>query len=244
MIVGFLRTLLAAIFLLIVVPPGALILFPWTFISGKIELLYATGMLLARAAVRLAGARIQVQGLDQIDPKGTYIFMSNHVSNIDPPILVPLIPRRTSILVKKELWRIPILGKAFTMGEFVPVDRSDREAAIQSIRRASEVMNHGINMAVFPEGTRSVDGHLLPFKKGPFHLAMETGVPVIPVTMLGTMEIMPKGSAFCRGGTATVIFHPPIDPKSFSSRKDLMQAVNDVIESALPPEKWNKKRGS
>jgi 1-acyl-sn-glycerol-3-phosphate acyltransferase len=238
--IAFLRTSLAGVFLLITVPPGALVLFPWTFISGKIDLLYATAMALTRTAVWITGTKVQVRGLEQIDPKGTYIFMSNHVSNIDPPILVTLIPRRTSVLVKKELWRIPILGKAFTIGEFVPVDRRNRESAIESIRRAGEVMRHGINMMVYPEGTRSADGRLLPFKKGPFHLALETGIEVVPVTLVGTAEIMPKGSAICKGGTATVIFHPPMDPKLFSSREELMQKVAKVIESALPPEKHTK----
>ena len=99
-------------FLLVVVPPGALVLFPWTFITGKIDLIYATAMWISRTAVRLTGARVQVRGLEQIDPKGTYIFMSNHVSNIDPPILIPLIPGRSSVMVKRELFRFPILGRA------------------------------------------------------------------------------------------------------------------------------------
>src|SRR5438046_8008015 len=178
----------------------------------------------------MSGTQWRIIDLNQIHPTEPYIFTSMHVSNIDPPILVTLIPRRTSVLVKKELWRIPILSKAFTIGEFVPVDRRNRESAIESIRRAGEVMRHGINMMVYPEGTRSADGHLLPFKKGPFHLAMETGIAVVPVTLVGTAEIMPKGSAFCKGGTATVVFHLPMDPKSFSSREELMQKVASVIE--------------
>src|SRR5436309_1717340 len=235
--IAFLRTALAGMFLLLFVPPGALVLFPWTFIHGKIDLIYATTMWIPRTAVRLTGTRIQVRGLEQIDPKRTYIFVSNHVSNLDPPVLITHIPRRTSVLVKKELWEIPILGRAFTIGEFVPVDRRNRESAIDSIRRAGEVMRHGINMMVYPEGTRSPDGRLLPFKKGPFHLAMETGFPIVPVTMLGTFEMMPKGKWAAKGGTATVVFHPPIDPKAFSSREELTQAVAAAIKSALPPER-------
>jgi 1-acyl-sn-glycerol-3-phosphate acyltransferase len=92
-------------------------------------------------------------------------------------------------------------------------------------------------MTVYPEGTRSPDGRLLPFKKGPFHLAAETGVPIVPVTMLGTFEMMPKKSLACKGGTATVVFHPPIDPKKFANREELTQAVRDAINSALPTER-------
>ncbi|HKW76937.1 MAG TPA: lysophospholipid acyltransferase family protein, partial [Terriglobales bacterium] len=170
-------------------------------------------------------------------PQGTYIFMSNHVSNLDPPVLIPIIPRRTSVLAKRELWRIPILNKALDLVEIVPVDRSSRDAAIQSVRRAGEVMRHRVNMTIYPEGTRSRDGRLLPFKKGPFHLAMETGEPVVPVTILGTYEMMPKGSWIARNGTATLVFHAPLDPKQFASREELMQAVWQEINSALPVER-------
>src|SRR5262252_2443535 len=236
-IFGVARSLLALFFWLVTVPIAALIVFPWTFITGKINLLYFVGMNLALLGARIAGARIRIVGLDKIDQSGTYIFMSNHVSNIDPPILVPLIPGRTSVLAKKEIWRIPILGKALDLAEIVPVERSNRDAAIQSIRRASEVMRHHINMTLFPEGTRSRDGRLLPFKKGPFHLAAETGFPIVPITILGTYEMMPKGNMIVRPGTATLVFHPPIDPKQFASRDELVQATWNAINSALPPER-------
>jgi len=236
-IIGVVRTLLALIYLLATVPVAALIAFPWTFITGKIDLLYRVGMSLAYSAARVAGARVKIVGLDAIDQSGTYIFMSNHVSNLDPLILCPLIPRRTSILAKKEIWRIPILGKALDLAEIVPVEREKREAAIQSIRRAGEVMRHGINMTLYPEGTRSRDGRLLPFKKGPFHLAAETGFPIVPITILGTYEMMPKGNAIVRSGLATLVFHPPVDPKDFSSREELMQAVQETINNSLPVER-------
>jgi 1-acyl-sn-glycerol-3-phosphate acyltransferase len=235
--VGAVRTFLALLFLVVLVPPAALIAFPWTFISGKINFLYFVGMGLAHLAARIAGAKIELVGFDKIDSAGTYIFMSNHVSNLDPPILVPLIPRRTSVLAKKEIWRIPILGKALDLAEIVPVERRNRDAALQSIKRAGEVMRHGVNMTIYPEGTRSPDGRLLPFKKGPFHLAAETGFPIVPVTILGTEKMMPKGSNIVRSGTATLVFHPPIDPKNFSSREALMEAVRDAINSALPAER-------
>jgi 1-acyl-sn-glycerol-3-phosphate acyltransferase len=235
--VGAVRTFLAVLFLVVLVPPAALIAFPWTFITGRINFLYFVGMGLAHMAPRIAGARIKLVGLDKLDPSGTYIFMSNHVSNLDPPVLVPMIPRRTSVLAKKEIWRIPILGKALDLAEIVPVERHNRDAAIQSIRRAGEVMQHGINMTIYPEGTRSPDGRLLPFKKGPFHLAAETGFPIVPVTILGTEEMMPKGSSIVKSGTATLVFHPPVDPKQFAAREDLMRAVRDAINSALPAER-------
>ena len=236
-IIGFIRSLLALFFWIVVVPPAALIAFPWTLITGNVTFLYWLGMGLALAGPKIAGVKVKLVGLDKIDPAGTYIFMSNHVSNLDPPILVPLIPGRTSVLAKKEIWRIPILGKALDLAEIVPVERSNRDSAISSIRRAGEVMKHHINMTIFPEGTRSPDGRLMPFKKGPFHLAAETGFSIVPITILGTYEMMPKGSSIIKSGTATLVFHPPIDPKQYESREELVQAVRDAINSALPPER-------
>jgi 1-acyl-sn-glycerol-3-phosphate acyltransferase len=236
-VTGVVRTALAVLFWLAVVPVAALVAFPWTLITGDVRFLYWAGMGLAYTGARIAGATVKIVGLGKIDPSGTYVFMSNHVSNLDAPILCPRLPRRTSVLAKSVIWRIPILAQALNLAEIVPVERENREAAIQSIQRAAEVMRHHINMTIFPEGTRSRDGRLLPFKKGPFHLAIETGFPVVPVTILGTYEMMPKGSMFCRPGTATLVFHAPIDPKQFPSREELMQAVRDVINGALPPER-------
>lgn len=230
------RTLLMLAFWLLLLPFAAFIGFPWTFLTGKVDVLYWLGTHIAFAGVRLAGVRVKVVGRERLDPAATYIFMSNHVSNLDPPILVPLIPRRTSVLVKKELFRVPILGRAMRLASLVPVDRSNREAAISSLRTAAEVLGKGIPMTIFVEGTRSLDGRLLPFKKGPFYLAMESGAPVVPVTLVGTHRILPKRRFGIRRGEATVVFHPPLDAKQFSDRDTLLAAVHDAIESALPAE--------
>lgn len=234
---GLFRTLLALLYWIVLVPPAALIAFPWTLLTGNVNFLYWIGMGLTLTGAKVAGAKVKLVGLDKIDPAGTYVFMSNHVSNLDPTLLVPLVPGRTSVLAKKEIWRIPILAKALDLAEIVPVERSNRDSAIQSIRRAGEVMRHHINMTIFPEGTRSADGRLMPFKKGPFHLAAETGFPIVPVTILGTYEMLPKGSAIVKSGTATLLFHPPIDPRCYASREELVEAVRAAINSALPPER-------
>ena len=230
------RTLLMLAFWLLLVPFAALVGFPWTFLTGKVDVLYWLGTRIAFAGVRVAGVKINVVGLERLDSGATYIFMSNHVSNLDPPILVPLIPHRTSVLVKKELFRVPILGRAMRLASLVPVDRGNREAAIASLRAAADVLARGIPMTIFVEGTRSFDGRLLPFKKGPFYLAMESGVPVVPVTLVGTRRILPKRSFSIRKGEATVVFHPPLDPRQFSDRDALLSAVHDSIESALSAE--------
>jgi 1-acyl-sn-glycerol-3-phosphate acyltransferase len=215
-------------------PVAALIGFPWTFISGDISLLYRMFMWGAWNGVRLTGVRVETVGLDQLDAAGTYIFMSNHVSNLDPPILIPLIPRRTSVMVKKELFSYPILGRAMRMGSLVPVDRGNRDAGIEAVKAAKEVIEQGLNMTIYVEGKRSFDGKLLPFKKGPFYLAMECAVPVVPVTIAGTHYAMPKKRFAIRPGMVKVIFHEPIEPKDFGSRECLMEKVRAAIDSGLP----------
>jgi len=205
----------------------------YTLLTRDIWPLYWVGTRFAYFGVRMAGVKVEVRALDTL-PRRNYIYMSNHVSNLDPPVFIPRIRGRCSVLVKSELFRIPILGTAMKMAELVPVERTNREAAIESVRAAAEVMQHGLNMVIFPEGTRSIDGRLLPFKKGPFHLAMETAVPVVPVTILGTAECWPKGTWAMKPGKATLIFHPPVDPANFSDRDTLMIHVRTVIASALP----------
>ena len=206
----------------------------YTALSRNADVMYKVATRLAITGVRLAGIRIEVRGLEHLQPTRSYIFMSNHVSNLDPPVLIPLIPGRCSVLVKKELFRVPILGVAMKLAELVPVDRSNREAAIESVRAAAEVLQHGLSLVIYPEGTRSPDGRLLPFKKGPFHLAIEAGVPVVPATILGTAACWPKGTWTMRAGKVTLIFHPPFDPADFTDRDALMAAVRRQIASALP----------
>jgi 1-acyl-sn-glycerol-3-phosphate acyltransferase len=186
-------------------------------------------------AVRLVGVKVKIQGLENLQPGQNYIFMSNHVSNLDPPVLIPSIPGRCSVLVKKEVFRFPILGAGMKMAGLVPVDRSNRESAIESVNAAIAVLGQGLHMVVFPEGTRSQDGQLLPFKKGPFHLAIDSGVPVVPVTLLGTQECWPKNSFAMHSGTATVVLHPPIDSRKYiNDREGLMKLVTDTIAGVLP----------
>jgi len=228
------RTIAMLTFWGMAAPVAALIGFPWTFISGDISLLYSMFMWGAWNGVRLTGVRVATVGLDQLDAAGTYIFMSNHVSNLDPPILIPLIPRRTSVMVKKELFTYPILGRAMRMGSLVPVDRGNRDAGIEAVKAAKQVIGQGLNMTIYVEGKRSFDGKLLPFKKGPFYLAMECGVPVVPVTIAGTHYAMPKKRFAIRPGTVKVIFHEPIAPKDFGSRECLMEKVRAAIDSGLP----------
>ncbi len=231
-----LRTLLMLTFWGIAAPIAALIGFPWTLISGDVRLLYRMFTWGAYAGVRLTGVQVEIIGRDEIDTSRAYIFMSNHISNLDPPIQLPLIPGRASVMVKKELFKTPILGRAMLMGSFVPVDRGNREAGIEAVNAAKAVIGQGINMLIYVEGHRSFDGKMLPLKKGPFYLAIECGVPVVPMTIVGTHEAWPKGRFGITPGKVKLIFHPPIEPKDFIDRDHLMEKVRGVIESGLPEE--------
>lgn len=235
------RTIMMLGFWAVMLPLAALVCFPWTFITGNVNFLYRVAMWGAWTGVRLAGVRVQTVGLDRLDPSRTYIFMSNHASNLDPPILIPLIPRRTSVMAKKELFKTPILGRAMRIGSLVPVDRGNRDAGIEAVKVAAEVIRQGINMTIYVEGKRSFDGKLLPFKKGPFYLAMEAAVPVVPVTITGTHALMPKRRFAVQPGVVTVLFHEPIEPREFGDREALMEKVRVVIESGLPPQYQEEK---
>ena len=215
---------------------AALVGFPWTFLTGNVSFLYRVSMWSALAGVRLVGVRIETEGWEKINPARTYIYMSNHVSNLDPPILLPLIPGRTSVMAKKELFSYPVLGRAMRLGALVPVDRGNRDAGIAAVREASKVLQQGISMSIFVEGKRSFDGKLLPFKKGPFYLAVENNVPVVPITIAGTHYVMPKRRFSLKPGAVKIIFHDPIEPKDFGDRDQLMMRVREVINSGLAPE--------
>jgi 1-acyl-sn-glycerol-3-phosphate acyltransferase len=226
-----------AIFLayLILALPAALIGLPWTLLRRDISFLYRWAMWIANAGLKLGGIRIDVTGRERLDPKQCYIFMSNHVSNLDPPVLLPLLPGRTSVFLKRSLMKIPVLGYAMRLGDFIPVDRDGRvESARQSAEMAKQVIGSGLHVTTFVEGTRSRDGRLLPFKKGPFYLAMETGVPVVPISIWGTESMMKKGSLRITPGTAHVVFHAPLWPRDYATRENLLAAVRESIASSLP----------
>ena len=208
---------------------------PYTLIVGDITRLYRAAMWIIRTGISAAGIGVEVQGLEHIPSGQSCIFMANHVSNLDPPVLLPAIPGRCSVLLKKELMNIPILGTAMRLAQFVPVERgSRRDAAQASVKAAADALNSGLHMLVFPEGTRSLDGRLSAFKKGPFYLAQGTGAPIIPVAISGTECMMKKGSAVITPGIAILRMLAPIDPKQFESRDELLRAVREAIASALP----------
>ena len=214
--------------------PAALVGIPWSALRRNFRLMYRMGMGSIRLGLRFAGIRVRVVGAENIPAGRSCIFMSNHVSNLDPPVLLPVIPGMTSVFLKKELMKIPLLGVAMRMGKYVPVSRGhSREEAQKSVEAAADALRSGLHITVFPEGTRSPDGKLLPFKKGAFFLAAETGAPMVPVVIQGTQTMMRKGSLKIVPGEAVVRFLPVIEPADYATREALMAAVRGAMEKAL-----------
>ncbi len=217
--------------------PAAVVGIPYSFVIGDIGPLYRVAMWILRAGLRAGGIRVEVHGLENVPAGSSCVFMCNHVSNLDPPVVLPLLPGRSSVLLKRELMRIPLLGTAMRMAKFVPVERgSSREAAQRSVTAAAAALRSGLHILVYPEGTRSLTGRLSAFKKGPFFLARETGAPIVPVAVSGTQGMMRKGSFAVYPGAARVELLPAILPGDYPTREALMTAVSAALARALPEE--------
>ena len=208
---------------------------PYSFLIRDIGPLYRVAMWILHAGVAAGGIRIEVVGREKLPTGRNCIYMSNHVSNLDPPVLLPCLPGRSSVLLKKQLMNLPFVGTAMRMAKFVPVERGHSvEAAKASIAAAGEALRLGLNILVFPEGTRSKDGRLQGFKKGPFFLAEEMKATVVPVAISGTQSMMRKGSLAVMPGVARVQFLKAIEPEDYATRDELMAAVRGAIDAALP----------
>lgn len=210
---------------------------PYSFLKRDISRLYRVAMWIVKTGVRAAGIRVEAEGLENIPAGRSCIFMCNHVSNLDPTVVLPAVPSRCSVLLKRELMNIPILGTAMKMAKFVPVERGGkRDAAQASVKAAAEALGAGLNIMVFPEGTRSRNGRLSMFKKGPFFLAQQTLAPIVPIALSGTQTMMRKGSMAILPGVAHVRFLPSVEPSQFANREETLRAVRTAIAEALPEE--------
>jgi 1-acyl-sn-glycerol-3-phosphate acyltransferase len=215
--------------------PSAIIFIPLAMITGNPGPLYSAVCFIVRVAFRAAGIRVIVEGRENVPPGEACIFMANHLSNLDPPGLIPRIPGRTAAFTKREVFSLPLFGLALKLGEFIPVERKGNAATAEaSVEAAKRLLAKGVHITTFVEGGRSKDGRMMPFKKGAFYLAKESGATCIPVSVFGTESLMAKGSFAIHSGTAHFVFHPPIYPRNYATREELMAAVRVSIASGLP----------
>jgi 1-acyl-sn-glycerol-3-phosphate acyltransferase len=187
--------------------------------------------------LKLAGARVVVEGWENVRPDRPYVIMPNHRSWMDVPALDRALAGRDIRWVgKKEIVLVPFLGWAFGLSRHIKIDRQNRDRGIRAIRRAARVGGGDVSIVIFPEGTRSETDRLLPFKKGGFHLAIDTGLEILPVAIAGTERIMRKRGWALRPGVARVTFRPPVapPPEGKAALPELMRAVRERIETALP----------
>lgn len=231
--------MIRTIFVVLYLAFGLLLVMPWlilwSLLAGSPDFMYHMAMKAVRTGLRIGGVRVCVEGLENIPP-GVCVFAANHVSNADPLAFVPAIPRRVSLLAKKQVFRIPILSKAMRLAKLIPVDREDREAAASSVDIAVQYLKEGLSFAVYPEGTRSRDGRLLPFKKGTFVMAIEAGVPVVPVSIVGAHTLMRKGEWTLRPGEVIIRFGPAVDASKYTmdQRTELLARVEALVAAGLP----------
>lgn len=239
MIVAVLRTaatgLILSLYILLAGPPTLL----WTLITRRPRLMYAAGALGLRLGLGLAGIRVQVQGASNIQRDRAAVYAANHSSNIEPPAvffaLRSLFPR-LRVLYKAELRNLPVLVWVFDAAGFVPIERANRGQSFPAVDAAAVALRQGASFLIFPEGTRSRTGELLPFKKGGFVMAIGGQAPIVPVTVSGGRAAMRKGSPLIWPVTVTVAFGPPIATAGLTmdDRDALIARTRAVIEAALP----------
>jgi 1-acyl-sn-glycerol-3-phosphate acyltransferase len=216
----------AAMLLLIFGPPVILV----SWLAGRREWVYPTALWGARQWLRLSGMRVRVSGREHLDPRRTYIFIANHRSYLDTATLFAYLGRRIGLFAKKELLKVPILGYGMGYVNIMAIDRSNRERAMETVRAAVERIRSGISFGVFAEGTRARPGQLLPFKKGAFYMAIETGVSIVPVAIKNTDALMGKGCAGARPGTIEMVILPPIDTTALTTDEDVKRLTVEVRE--------------
>ncbi len=232
-----LRTLLVytavAIYILVVGLPSLLL----SALTGNTNFIYRAGLLGGRMALWMARVKVVVEGREKIPAGRAVVFMSNHQSNCDPPALAVNLPP-VLILAKKELFRIPILGRGMRMRGFIPVDRESRERAFGAVDEAVEALKKGSSFLVFPEGTRSRNGRLQAFKKGVFVMAIKAGASIMPISVSGGGKIIRKGEFAIHPGTLRITIHDlvPTDGYSVTDRAVVAGRVRQAILAGLRPD--------
>lgn len=214
------------------------VLITTAWLTGKDGFLYETVRRCVKLGLALVGVRVIVTGLDRLNENDAYVFTPNHQSLLEVPLLVTFLNHNVAYLAKKELFRYPVFGQGMRVIGVIPVDRSNTQSAIESARQATGNLRGGKSYVVYPEGTRSPDGRLLPFKKGAFVMAVEAGVPIVPVTISGSAAVMPKRQLKVYPSTVRLTVHQPISTQGRTKESvgDLMAQARAAILSSLNEE--------
>jgi 1-acyl-sn-glycerol-3-phosphate acyltransferase len=222
--------------LLLVVGTPALV-FLW-IINRRIWL-YPLALWGAKTWLAACGAKVKVTGAEHLDSETSYVFASNHRSYLDTAALFRYAGKRMGLVAKKELLKAPVLGQGMSFVNIIAIDRTNPERAVQSMQKARDVMNNGYSFGVFVEGTRAMPGELLPFKKGAFHLALQTGAPIVPVAIKNTDWMMGKRTGVAYPGEIEMVLLPPIltSGKTADDVMDLLVRTREAIASQLKMEK-------
>lgn len=185
----------------------------------------------ARSILFISGIGVAVTDRSDMDPRHPYVFMANHQSNFDIPVLLAHLPVQFRWLAKAELFRVPVFGRAMRGCGYISIDRSDRDSAFQSLATAAATIKNGTSVLIFPEGTRSPDGTIKPFKKGPFVLTVDAGVPIVPVVIHGTWSIMPKDRRIIKPCRVTLDILPPVETSGYSrsTKEELMEKLRNLL---------------
>jgi 1-acyl-sn-glycerol-3-phosphate acyltransferase len=213
-----------------------------SFFSTTGNFAHLIARLWARSILEVSRIKVEVEGLSNVDPAKPYIYMPNHQSNADIPVLLAFLKVQFRWLAKAELFRVPIFGRAMRGVGYISIDRSNHRSAIKSLHAAAGSIRGGTSVLIFPEGTRSLDGNIRVFKKGGFILAIDAGVPIVPVILHGTYPIMPKGRLLVRPRKVVMEILKPIETTDYTrkSKDELVEVVRTSICDAF--EKGKKRQ--
>lgn len=226
------KTYLKIILIVIITIIFALIAIFFSLIDRSGKVYNFLGKIWARLLLWIAGVRVKTIGLENISPDENYVYVANHISGFDIPVVMASLPGQLRIVFKKELTKIPVFGWQLKIGPYILIDRENPTKAMESLEKAKKKIEKGVSVLLFAEGTRSLDGNIQPFKRGAFTLATRSGKKIVPLTIKGTFEILPKKKFRIRPGEVKLFIDPPIDHNGATDKKselELMEKVRNII---------------